>query len=98
MTKVDKSVVERLAKLSKLEFDEASKEAIVADLDRILGFVEKIDELDTTGVEPLIYMSEVQNVFREDQASSDLTKEQALEIAPLKDSDFIKVPKVLKKD
>lgn len=94
---VDIKTVEKLADLSKLEFDEAGKKEIIADLNRILGFIDKLNELDTSKVEPLIYMNDEVNSFREDEEKIDITKDQALKNAPDKDSDYFRVPKVLSK-
>lgn len=95
--KVDTHLVDRLAELAKLEFDAESKEGIIKDLDKMIQFVDKLSELDTEGVEPLIYVNEDINVMRKDEVKREITKEEGLKNAPLKDSDYIKVPKVLKK-
>ncbi len=95
--KVNTQLVERLADLAKLEFDEESRKEIEQDLEKIIGFVDKLSEVDTEGVEPLVHVNEDVNILREDQAKQELTQEQALKNAPVKDSDYIKVPKVLKK-
>jgi aspartyl-tRNA(Asn)/glutamyl-tRNA(Gln) amidotransferase subunit C len=94
---VDTKTVDKLAELSKLEFDEAAKQEIVVDLNRILSFIDKLNELDTENVEPLIYMNDEMNSFREDEEKVTLTKEEALKNAPDKDSDYFRVPKVLSK-
>ena len=65
---VDDALIEKLSKLSLLYFDEAEKEEIKSDLQKMIGFVDKLQELDTTGIEPLLHMSEEVNVFREDIA------------------------------
>ncbi len=93
---VDDALIEKLANLSKLEFDKEGKEAIKKDLTKILSFMEKLNELDTDGVEPLVYINEDTNVFREDAVNYPITKEEALMNAPLKDKDYIKVPKFVK--
>lgn len=93
---VDDILVDKLANLSKLEFDMAGKEAIKADLSKILSFMEKLNELNTDGVEPLIYVNENVNIFREDKVNYPITKEEALMNAPLKNEDYIKVPKFVK--
>jgi aspartyl-tRNA(Asn)/glutamyl-tRNA(Gln) amidotransferase subunit C len=85
--------VDKLAELAKLEFDEEGKKEIAKDLNRIVEFVEKLSELDTTNVEPLIYLSEETNVMRDDIVKQEFTQSEALKNAPLKDSDYIKVPK-----
>jgi aspartyl-tRNA(Asn)/glutamyl-tRNA(Gln) amidotransferase subunit C len=93
---VDNALVDKLANLSKLEFDTEGKEAIRKDLTRILNFMEKLNELDTEGVEPLIYINEDVNVFREDVVNYPISKQEALSNAPLKNEDYIKVPKFVK--
>lgn len=93
---VDDALIVKLANLSKLEFDAAGKEAIKEDLTKILNFMEKLNELDTEGVEPLIYINEEVNVFREDKVNYPITKEEALMNAPLRDENYIKVPKFVK--
>jgi aspartyl-tRNA(Asn)/glutamyl-tRNA(Gln) amidotransferase subunit C len=90
---VDDALVEKLSNLSKLEFDVDGKQAIKQDLTKILNFMEKLNELDTDGVEPLIYINEDVNVFRTDEINYPITKEEALMNAPLKNEDYIKVPK-----
>ena len=70
---------------------------MISDMDKILSFVGKIEELDTEGVEPLIYMTQETNVLRNDEVGQHNTKEEALKNAPDKDSDYFKVPKVLNK-
>jgi aspartyl-tRNA(Asn)/glutamyl-tRNA(Gln) amidotransferase subunit C len=88
--------VDELAHLARLQFEGEEKERIKNDLNRILGFMEKLNELDTEGVEPLIYLCEELNVLRNDEARTTITQQQALKNAPQRDSDYFKVPKVLK--
>jgi aspartyl-tRNA(Asn)/glutamyl-tRNA(Gln) amidotransferase subunit C len=95
--KIDSKTVDKLAELAKLEFDDASKEAIIKDLNRIVTFVEKLNELDTSSVEPLVYLTEDTNVMREDVVKQEISQQDALKNAPKKDSDYIKVPKVIDK-
>ncbi|MCS6819483.1 MAG: Asp-tRNA(Asn)/Glu-tRNA(Gln) amidotransferase subunit GatC [Chitinophagales bacterium] len=95
--KIDNALIDRLADLARLEFDESEKERIKSDLEKILDLVEKLKEVNVEGVEPLIYLNEEINVWREDEVGAHLTKEEALLNAPLKDSDYFKVPKVIKK-
>lgn len=94
---VNDELVEQLAHLARLEFKDQEKEDIKADLEKILGFCEQLNEVDTEGVEPLIYMTDDTNVLREDEVKEHLAKGEALENAPAKDSDYFRVPKVLKK-
>ena len=90
---VDDALIDKLANLSKLEFDTLGKQAIKQDLTKILSFMEKLNELDTDGVEPLIYINEDVNVFRKDEVHYSITKKEALMNAPLRNEDYIKVPK-----
>jgi aspartyl-tRNA(Asn)/glutamyl-tRNA(Gln) amidotransferase subunit C len=93
--KIDLKTVDKLADLAKLEFDEEGKKEIARDLNRIVEFVEKLSELDTSQVEPLIYLSEDTNVMRNDIMKPGVTQQEALKNVPVKDSDYIKVPKVI---
>ena len=95
--KIDNELVDKLAELSKLEFDEQGKEAIKKDLQKILNLVEKLEEIDVEGIEPLIYMTDEKNVLRKDLVKDTVTKDEALFNAPQRDSDYFKVPKVIKK-
>jgi len=63
----------------------------------MISFVEKLDELDLEGTEPLLHMSENVNVLREDEVKGSITREEALKNAPAHDDKFFKVPKVIKK-
>lgn len=97
--KVNDELVDKLAQLARLEFAAADREAIKTDLEKIIGFCEKLKEVDTEGIEPLIYMTDEVNVLREDIVSGHLSKEEALLNAPAKDSDYFRAPKVIgKKD
>ncbi len=95
--KIDKETVDKIAHLARLEFEPAAKEAIIKDMNNMLAFVEKLNELDTTNVEPLIYMSNEINVLREDVVKHDISQQEALKNAPQHDSDYFKVPKVIEK-
>lgn len=90
-------VVAKLAELSRLKFEGDESEKIKLDLERMLRFVDKLNELDTTGVSPLVYMTEEPLLLRKDEIVEELSQSQALKNAPSKDSDYFKVPKVLDK-
>ena len=94
---VNDALFDKLAHLSRLQFDEAERIAIKSDLQRMIAFVEKLNELDLEGVEPLLYMTDEINVLRDDEVKNSITREEALKNAPLHDSQFFKVPKVIKK-
>lgn len=95
--KIDDALIDRLAELSKLEFANDEKQEIKADLQKMLNFVDKLNEVDTTGIEPLIFVSREVNHYREDEPKHEITREEALKNAPKKDSDYFKVPKVIGK-
>ena len=94
---VNDALIDNLSNLARLEFNTAEKGGIKKDLQRMIHFVEKLGELDTTGVEPLLHMSPVTNVLREDQPTGSVSREEALSNAPATDGAYFKVPKVIKK-
>ena len=94
---INEAIIDKLAKLSKLEFTSDEKKELQVDLQNMLQFVNKLNELDTTGVEPLLHIASNTNVLREDIVKQDFTKEEALKNAEVKDESFFKVPKVIKK-
>jgi len=96
--KVNDKLIDKLANLAKIEFDDKAKKEIKNDMDNMLEFVDKLNELDTKGVEPLIFMSDELNVFREDSEKVTITQKEALKNVPQHDSDYIMVPKVVSKD
>lgn len=94
---VNDALIDKLCDLSKLSFVGAEREAIKQDLGRMLAFVEKINELDTDNVQPLIHLTPELNRLREDIVEISTDHALALKNAPKKDSDYIRVPKVLDK-
>ncbi len=94
---VTDALVEKLAHLARLSFNESEKAEIRTDLQRMISFVQKLDELDLDGVEPVIHMSEAVNVLRDDVVQGSIPREDALKNAPLHDEQFFKVPKVIRK-
>lgn len=94
---INDSLVDKLAMLSRLQFSDAEKEGIKNDLEKMIRFVDKLNEVDTTGVEPLMHISNNVNILREDTVVQDFNRDQALQNAPLKDEQFFKVPKVITK-
>ena len=95
--KITSKLIEDIAALAKLEFDEKSAEEMKADLEKIIWFIDKLSKVDTDGVEPLIYLSEEVSVLREDEIKAVVSQVEALKNATEKDSDYFKVPTVLKK-
>lgn len=92
---VDFPLVEKIAVLARLEFSGEEKEQIRGDMEKVLTFVEKLNELDTDNVDPLIYVTDEHDVKREDVAKTFITHEEALKNAPKRDSDYFRVPKVI---
>ena len=98
--KLDDATLDRIAELARLDFsDPARRAAMLKDMERVLAFVEKLNEVDTKGVEPLIFMTEGENVLRDDIVKPEeiISKADALMNSPVKDSDYFKVPKVVDK-
>jgi len=93
--KIDQAQVRKVAKLSRLELTEAEVEEFTGQLSAILDYVEKMNDLDTTNVEPLAHCLPISNVFRQDLAKESLGTEKALTNAPQRDGEFFKVPKIL---
>jgi aspartyl-tRNA(Asn)/glutamyl-tRNA(Gln) amidotransferase subunit C len=93
--KIDIKTVDEIAHLARLEFTDDAKQGIITDMNRMLDFVDKLNELNTDNIEPLIYMTQEQNVLREDVPQVTLTQKEALKNAPQKDTDYFKAPKVI---
>lgn len=93
--KIDKESIKKIAHLARLEFDENSAEKMSKDMSQILDWVEQLNEIDTTNVEPLTTMSSEFNDMREDKVANQLDHDSALKNAPKRDADYFRVPKVL---
>ena len=89
--------IDELAHLARLEFNAEEKVKIKGDLERIVGFFDKLSEVNTDGKEPLVYMSDRINNLRKDEIVEIIGKKEALKNAPSKDSDYFKVPKFINK-
>ncbi|MCB0819189.1 MAG: Asp-tRNA(Asn)/Glu-tRNA(Gln) amidotransferase subunit GatC [Bacteroidetes bacterium] len=92
---IDEKLVDELAHLARLKFEDEARTEIMNDLNRMLSFVEKLNEVNTDQVEPLIYMTNDVNILRRDEVVESTTHEEALRNAPAKDSDYFRVPKVI---
>lgn len=90
-------LIDHLAHLSRLEFSETEKQAIHSDLHKMIHFVEKLRELDTTGVTPLMHMGNAVNVLRDDVVAGSISTQDALKNAPAANEAFFRVPKVIRK-
>lgn len=94
---VNDTLVNNLANLARLRFNEAEKEAIKKDLERMIAFVDQLSALDVEGVEPLMHMTGNMDRLREDVVQGSVSRETALRNAPETDGTYFKVPKVIKK-
>ena len=92
---IDQDTVEKIAHLARLELSGDEKQAMIADMNKILGFMDKLNEIDTTGVEPLVYMTNEVNTLREDVIKQEITHQEALLNAPKQDGDYFLVAKVI---
>ena len=93
--KIDKETLAKIAHLARLEFDEKDADKMLQDMTNMVNFVEKLNEVDTTGIEPLTTMSHEVNALREDEVKPHLDHDMALKNAPKKDENYFKVPKVI---
>lgn len=92
---VTDKLVEELANLSRLDFNQQEKKDIRKDLEKMIRFVEKLNELDTTGIPPLLHMSPNLDILRDDQVQGSVSRATALKNAPDHDEQFFRVPKVI---
>ena len=93
--KIDDALVLRLEELSRLELSAPEREKLRNSLNDILAMVEKLNELNTDGVEPLVYINEKDSRLREDVVKNEITQAKALHNAPDKNDNYFKVPKVI---
>lgn len=93
--KIDKDTLNKIAHLARLEFNEKDTDQMLKDMNNIVAFVEKLNEVNTDGVEPLTTMSYEVNALREDEVKPHMDHGYALKNAPKKDADYFRVPKVL---
>lgn len=95
MAKITKADVEHVAALAHLSLDEPTKERLVKEMDAILEYMDKLNELDTSAIEPTMHALEMKNVYREDEVKPSLTRETALMNAPQCDEEYFLVPRIL---
>ena len=93
--KINEAQVRKVAKLARLDLSDAEVEEFAGQLSAILDYVERMNQLDTEGVEPLAHCLPINNVFREDAVKESLGTEKTLANAPQRDESFFKVPKIL---
>lgn len=93
--KITVDEVRRVAALARLEFSPADEELLTTQLDKILQYVDKLNELDTDKVEPLAHVIDIVNAFREDAVTSRPSPDELLANAPAKEKELFKVPKII---
>ena len=93
--KIDRQHLDKIAHLARLEFDEKDAGKMMRDMTAIVDWVEKLNEVNTDGIEPLTTMSYEINAWREDEVKEHLPHDKALLNAPKKDNDYFRVPKVI---
>jgi len=92
---IDSETVDKIAHLARLELAETEKQEMIGDMNKILDFMAKLNEIDTSGVEPLIYLSSEVNVFRDDVVKQEITVEEGLKNSPKHDDKYFLVAKVI---
>jgi len=92
---IDIKQIEQIANLSRIRLTDDEKNIFREQLTDILGYIEKLNELDTDDVQPMAYATSIKNVFREDQQESSFPRQEILELSPSSANGFFKVPKVL---
>ena len=87
--------VRHLAELSQIRLDKTELASLASDIDRIVGYIDQLDELDTAGVEPTFQLTGLENVWRTDEVKPQLERRELLQLAPDSEDGQVKVPKVL---
>ena len=93
--KITRELLDKIAHLARLELNEKDAEKMMQDMTAIVDWMEKLNEVNTDGVEPLTSMSSEVDALREDEVKNQLTHPEVLKNAPQKDLDYFRVPKVL---
>ena len=94
---IDKQTIDKVANLARIAIEDKEVDTLMADMNKILTFMEKLNELDTTGVAPLVYMNTEENVWREDEVKKEITIEEGLKNAARHNENFFMVPKIIEK-
>ena len=95
MTTISTSDIQHLASLSNLALADDEVDGLRQDLENIIGYIEQLGELDTSGVEPTYQVTGLENVWREDEIQPGVSRETLLDLAPEKQNNQVKVPQVL---
>ena len=95
MTNISTSDIQHLASLSSLALADDEVDGLRQDLENIIGYIKQLGELDTSGVEPTYQVTGLENVWREDEIQSGISRDKLLNLAPEKQNHQVKVPQVL---
>lgn len=95
---INEERIKHVEDLAEVSLTEEERKSLAEDLDRIIDYVNKLQELDTDDVEPLRHILEVENVLREDKKGETLDHEEVFKNAPAEERNFFRVPKVIDSD
>lgn len=98
MSKITVQDVEYVAGLAQLSLSGEEQTRLLVEMDEILAYMDKLNSLDTSGVEPMMHAMELTNVFREDEVGPSLSRDLALRGAPMHDNEYFLVPRILEAD
>lgn len=93
--KVTKETIEHVANLARLNLSEEEKERLTVEMENIISYVDKLNELDTAGIEPTQHVLSIKNVFRKDEKGASFNRDKILSNAPSEENGCFKVPKVV---
>ncbi|MBC6109428.1 Asp-tRNA(Asn)/Glu-tRNA(Gln) amidotransferase subunit GatC [Pedobacter fastidiosus] len=94
---LDAKTIYKIADLARIHIDEKEVDTLIPEMNKILSFMEKLNELDTSNVKPLVYMNEAVNVFREDVVKQEISMEDGLKNSAKHSDQFFMVPKIIEK-
>ncbi|WP_443943528.1 Asp-tRNA(Asn)/Glu-tRNA(Gln) amidotransferase subunit GatC [Pedobacter sp. AW1-32] len=94
---LDAQTIHKIADLARIQIEEKEVETLIPEMNKILSFMEKLNELDTSNVKPLVYMNETANVWREDVVKQEISTADGLKNAAKHNDQFFMVPKIIEK-
>lgn len=94
---LDANTIYKIADLARIHIDEKEVETLIPEMNKILSFMEKLNELDTSNVKPLVYMNEATNIWREDVVKQEISTKEGLKNAAKHNDQFFMVPKIIEK-
>lgn len=94
---LDAKTIHKIADLARIHIEEKEVETLIPEMNKILSFMEKLNELDTSNVKPLVYMNEATNIWREDVVKQEISTREGLKNAAKHNDQFFMVPKIIEK-